>query len=346
MKTSTSRINFPLLISLLLVVTPLPAGAEGPPRNHPNPDVTSGTAHDPEDQKPQAEKQQSPKKTRESPARKPGTQDQRAQDRPRQDRERSAHEPSHAPHDSDGRSPPARDHHPRREENEHSDARREDRDRVPRRYDAREEREHGHDHRPRYWEGKRQRYDYVYTPWYFTHFLAPVPRAFFGIGHIVKHVPKGHVRVAVGGLPYFYYSGTFYRQHAKRFIVVPAPIGAVVRTLPPGFMAVAMGLDTYYLLNDTYYIWDALRDSYIVIAKPPGIDQAISEVSQGRLFVYPEHGQSEELQARDRYECHRWAVTQSGIDPSLEESNFASDQNADYRRAMAACLTGRRYSVK
>ncbi len=35
-----------------------------------------------------------------------------------------------------------------------------------------------------------------------------------------------------------------------------------------------------------------------------------------RLFVYPANGQSPEQLARDRYECHNWAVQQTGIDPS------------------------------
>ena len=34
------------------------------------------------------------------------------------------------------------------------------------------------------------------------------------------------------------------------------------------------------------------------------------------VFAYPERGQSADAQARDRYECHEWAVHQSGFDPS------------------------------
>lgn len=35
-----------------------------------------------------------------------------------------------------------------------------------------------------------------------------------------------------------------------------------------------------------------------------------------RVFVYPLNGQSADLQDRDRYECHNWAVKQTGFDPS------------------------------
>jgi hypothetical protein len=37
---------------------------------------------------------------------------------------------------------------------------------------------------------------------------------------------------------------------------------------------------------------------------------------QQQLVVYPAKGQSPEQLERDRYECHSWAVQQSGFDPS------------------------------
>ncbi len=35
-----------------------------------------------------------------------------------------------------------------------------------------------------------------------------------------------------------------------------------------------------------------------------------------RLFVYPAQGQSPDQLARDRYDCHVWAVQQTGVDPT------------------------------
>lgn len=35
-----------------------------------------------------------------------------------------------------------------------------------------------------------------------------------------------------------------------------------------------------------------------------------------RVYFYPSHGQSPTQQERDRYECHLWAVKQTGFDPS------------------------------
>lgn len=34
------------------------------------------------------------------------------------------------------------------------------------------------------------------------------------------------------------------------------------------------------------------------------------------LYIYPKNGQDDELQRRDRYECHVWAAQQTGFDPS------------------------------
>ncbi len=35
----------------------------------------------------------------------------------------------------------------------------------------------------------------------------------------------------------------------------------------------------------------------------------------GDLFIYPNKGQSQQQQERDKFECHSWAVKQSGFDP-------------------------------
>jgi hypothetical protein len=40
-----------------------------------------------------------------------------------------------------------------------------------------------------------------------------------------------------------------------------------------------------------------------------------------RVFVYPNNGQSAEQTDRDRYECHIWAVQQTGVDPSRADAS-------------------------
>jgi len=43
-------------------------------------------------------------------------------------------------------------------------------------------------------------------------------------------------------------------------------------------------------------------------------------------MVYPAKGQSNEQLSKDRYECHMWAVQQSGFDPSNAQAYQASPQ--------------------
>jgi hypothetical protein len=49
-------------------------------------------------------------------------------------------------------------------------------------------------------------------------------------------------------------------------------------------------------------------------------------VSLAKVYFYPSQGQSEELQDRDRYECHSWGVRQAGFDPSR---HFAPGEERD-----------------
>ena len=61
-------------------------------------------------------------------------------------------------------------------------------------------------------------------------------------------------------------------------------------------------------------------------------------------------GQSEKQQAKDRYECHSWAVSQIGYDPTQPTGGMPESQTnqkrADYQRAMGACLDARGYTAK
>ena len=38
------------------------------------------------------------------------------------------------------------------------------------------------------------------------------------------------------------------------------------------------------------------------------------------MFIYPTKGQSPDQQNRDRYECHTWAVQQTGFDPTKPQT--------------------------
>ncbi|MFL6603862.1 MAG: hypothetical protein ACJ8R9_21390 [Steroidobacteraceae bacterium] len=69
-----------------------------------------------------------------------------------------------------------------------------------------------------------------------------------------------------------------------------------------------------------------------------------------KVFAYPRNGQTADQQARDRYECYRFAVAQSGFDPMHLSSSASqaprAEPQSDYNRAQAACLEGHGYTVR
>ncbi|MEP6548222.1 MAG: glycine zipper family protein [Gammaproteobacteria bacterium] len=56
-------------------------------------------------------------------------------------------------------------------------------------------------------------------------------------------------------------------------------------------------------------------------ATPPPRTYAVPAPPPQRVFVYPANGQSAEQTDRDRYECHIWAVQQTGVDPSRADAS-------------------------
>jgi len=143
---------------------------------------------------------------------------------------------------------------------------------------------------------------------------------------------------------------------------------------------------SYYYVDRAYYTWNPDRNGYLITDPPPAIESGTSaaepEVTQSggttystaddaaRIYVYPRNGQSEEQTATDRYECHQWAVEQTGFDPTSSEASGAAPEvdepaqssdvagntarstaqtyttASDYRRALIACLDARGYSAR
>jgi hypothetical protein len=105
----------------------------------------------------------------------------------------------------------------------------------------------------------------------------------------------------------------------------------------------------YYYADNTYYRYDGSIGRYETVAPPPQLqDQVAAQEPVGTdLIAYPKNGQSAEQQAKDKYECHHWATTQSGFDPTQGAAATATaGKRTDYMRAQEACLDGRGYSVK
>ncbi|MBN1613474.1 MAG: hypothetical protein JW950_03315 [Deltaproteobacteria bacterium] len=165
-------------------------------------------------------------------------------------------------------------------------------------------------------------------------------------GQISRTLPRNHWVGVHGGARYYFSGGVWYRPSGARFVVSAPPIGLFVSFLPPYYTTIWAGGVPYYYANEVYY---ARRPGgYVVVVPPEG--EVIQTQRSDQLFIYPRQGQSEQQQADDRYECHRWALGQTGYDPTrplggVPEAQWAQ-KRADYRRAMSACLDARGYTVK
>jgi hypothetical protein len=176
-------------------------------------------------------------------------------------------------------------------------------------------------------------------------------------GEVVGVLPGGYRTFYHGGRPFFFVDGVWYAPGPAGFIVTVPPVGLMVSVLPPFATTVWLGGRPYYYANDVYYQWDPGVNAYAVVAPPAGADQPgappsapSSQAPGDDFFVYPKNGQSQEQQSQDRYECHAWASSQTGFDPTRPGGGVPPDQSASkrdqYRRAMTACLEARGYSVQ
>ncbi|MBS0364257.1 MAG: hypothetical protein JSR67_00355 [Proteobacteria bacterium] len=142
--------------------------------------------------------------------------------------------------------------------------------------------------------------------------------------------------------------------------------------LPFGFSTFWWGGFPYYYWNNVYYTWNPGYNGYVVTDPPPVADgsgsaypgdangdysgdysdsdeapppQADGVAPGPDVYAYPRNGQSDSQAQTDRYQCHSWAVTTTGFDPT-RPSQQASGSLSAYRRALIACLDARGYSAR
>ena len=92
----------------------------------------------------------------------------------------------------------------------------------------------------------------------------------------------------------------------------------------------------------------------VIHEQPPVYVQptpSVTPSSTEKIFVYPRQGQSEELQAKDHYEYHSWAISQTNFDPTQPSAGdipeaLRNQMRASYLRAQGACLDGRGYTMR
>jgi hypothetical protein len=134
--------------------------------------------------------------------------------------------------------------------------------------------------------------------------------------------------------------------------------------LPFGYATFWWGGSPYYYYNSLYYTWNPGYNGYVVTDPPPaaGSDTGDTPTDAAQyssadapqyaapasgsadVYVYPRNGQNDQQTSNDRYECHSWAVNQTGFDPTRAAQQ--SGTSADYRRAMIACLDARGYTAR
>lgn len=181
-------------------------------------------------------------------------------------------------------------------------------------------------------------------------------------GYEFRVLPPGYAVRVYGGNRFYFSAGVWYRPFGGGFIVADPPFGIAIPVLPPYYTQIWVGSVPYYYANNIYYL--RRTEGYVVVPPPAGpvvmapptamppsssVNElgpatgavtpppatAPTQADANRLFLYPRQGQSAEQQVRDRNECNSWAASQA-----------SPTNQADFQRALAACLDGRGYTVK
>jgi hypothetical protein len=163
----------------------------------------------------------------------------------------------------------------------------------------------------------------------------------------VVSAPPVHSRLVIwGGVNYRYFDSVWYGPGPRGYVVVRPPFGAVILDRPAFFSLVTIGAVAYLYANGVYYR-EHSGGGYEVV--PPPVEGAAT-LPPTKAYVYPGQAQSAQQQATDEYDCHKWAVAQTGYDPTgaaTGQRALASPQQRDgYQRASHACLEGRGYTVR
>jgi hypothetical protein len=69
----------------------------------------------------------------------------------------------------------------------------------------------------------------------------------------VNVLPRGYWPLEIGGYPYYYYKGIFYRKNKRDYEVVQAPVGAEVPSIPNDSKTVVINGGKYYEYNGTFF---------------------------------------------------------------------------------------------
>ncbi|UBM25940.1 hypothetical protein K8374_02735 [Pseudomonas sp. p1(2021b)] len=165
-------------------------------------------------------------------------------------------------------------------------------------------------------------------------------------GHRVDRFADRYWKVPYQGQDYFYSGGYWYRPNGGGYIVVTPPYGVRVGYLPSYAREVWVGDSLFFLVADSYYQYLGGDQGYVVVNPPNVLPPPGPALGTGYdVVAHPLSGQTPAQQDQDRYQCHRWAVQQSGFDPASASAAPPVHVADAYHRALGACLSDRGYSV-
>ncbi len=171
----------------------------------------------------------------------------------------------------------------------------------------------------------------------------------FGI--VIPLLPFGYSTVWLGREPYYYVDEVYYVRVPGGFrVVAPPPADKIVVEEPqppmiPGTSSlIAVTAPPPAALPASPAPPTPSTSPPPKAVPTPSYQQPSSTPPADSLFIYPKNGQTATQITFDRIECDRWAIGQTGYEPSQPAVN--PGRRADFMRAAAACLEGRGYNVK
>jgi hypothetical protein len=168
----------------------------------------------------------------------------------------------------------------------------------------------------------------------------------FGI--VIPLLPFGYSTLWLGREPYYYADEVYYVRVPGGFrVVAPPPADKIVVEEPQ--QPLIAGVSTPVAVPVSPPVAPPPSTAPPPTPQPkavptPGSQQPSSATPTDNLFIYPKNGQTATQITFDRIECDRWAIGQTGYEPSQPAVN--PGRRADFMRAAAACLEGRGYHVK
>ncbi len=165
----------------------------------------------------------------------------------------------------------------------------------------------------------------------------------FGI--IIPILPYGYSTLWWRNEPYYYADDVYYVRAPGGYRVIEAPPidEVIVEDQPPTSVTVTSPPTARPVAPVVAQQPAAPSVTGNAVPTPTYAPSAVAATPE-TLFVYPKGGQTATQTSFDRIECDRWAVGQTGFEPSQPSADPA--RRGGFLRAVAACLEGRGYTVK